>query len=611
MPPMTPTPSLHRPDPTDVTAPIPGVCAKVGVAAGDTVRAGTVLVTLESMKTEHPVPAPADIEIVAVHVVVGDPVEPGDVLVTVVAATAPPGAEHDSAHDEPRGTDRPDLAEVLRRRSLLTDAERPEAVERRRSRGRRTARANVEALVDEGSFSEYGGLAIAAQRSRRSTEDLIQRTPADGLIVGTATVGASVVGPERARMAVLAYDASVLAGTQGFQNHRKTDRILDIIHRHRLPVVLLAEGGGGRPGDVDAPGVSALDVPTFARFARLSGDVPTIAVVSGYCFAGNAALAGCCDVIIATEDSNLGMAGPAMIEGGGLGVVPPTAIGPIDVHWANGVADVRVPDEVAAVDAARALLGLALGSRPAAAPTDQTVLRDSVPANRKQAYDVRDVITTLADQNTVMELRAGFGVGMVCALARIDGRPVGFLANEPRHLGGAIDVDAATKATRFIGLCDRWSVPVVSLCDTPGFMVGPEAEAAGQVRVFGDLFIAAARAAVPWVFVVLRKSYGLGAQAMAGGSLHEPELGVSWPTGEFGGMGLEGAVRLGFSKELDAIEDDHERAAREAELIERAYAHGSALNVATHVEIDDVIDPADTRSRILHALTAAGPTPQS
>jgi acetyl-CoA carboxylase carboxyltransferase component len=606
MPPMSDDDAL----PFDVTAHVTGLCTHVHVAPGDTVPAGAPLVTLESMKTEHVVVAPADATVQTVSVAAGDPVDDGDVVLTAVPAT---GVVDEVAGGEagPTGRDRPDLAEVLRRRELLSDGARPEAVARRTARGRRTARTNVEDLVDERSFNEYGGLAIAAQRSRRDTEDLIARTPADGLLVGTATIDADVFGTEDAAVAVLAYDASVLAGTQGFQNHRKTDRILGVAADQGLPVVLLAEGGGGRPGDVDAPGVSALDVPTFARFASLSGVVPTVAVVSGYCFAGNAALAGCCDVIVATEDSNLGMAGPAMIEGGGLGVVTPGEIGPIDVQWANGVVDVRVPDEPAAVAAARSLMGLALSARsgrdaPSGPPADQAVLRDAVPLQRTRPYDVRDIVTTLADPGSTLELRGGYGAGIVTTLARVDGRPVGFLANDPHHLGGAIDTDAARSATRFIDLCDRWSLPLVSLCDTPGFMVGPEAEGTGQVRAFGDMFIAAARSRVPWVFVVLRKSYGLGAQAMAGGSLHEPVLGVSWPTGEFGGMGLEGAVRLGFAKELEAIPDADERAAREADLIERAYEHGSALNVATHVEIDDVIDPADTRTRIVQALGAAG-----
>ncbi|MFZ4517907.1 MAG: carboxyl transferase domain-containing protein [Microthrixaceae bacterium] len=598
------TDAPHEPGTIEVTAPLDGTCVAVLVAPGDPVAAGATVVLVESMKTEHPATAPVGFTVTEVHVATGEAVRGGDVLLrgTALDTTTPiTTAPTVPSPTTPQGTDRPDLAEVLRRRSLLEDTQRPAAVARRAERGRRTARANVTALLDDASFDEYGGLAVASQRSRRGMDELIERTPADGLLTGTGTIGGRPV-------AVLAYDATVLAGTQGFQNHRKTDRLLDVARRHALPVVVLAEGGGGRPGDVDAPGVSALDVPSFARFAELAGQVPTVAVVSGYCFAGNAALAACCDVVIATDDANLGMAGPAMIEGGGLGVVAPTDIGPVEVQAANGTVDVRVPDEVAAVDTARRLLLLALRPRDGAPPVDddrQAALRDAVPLERRRAYDVRAVVRTVADEGTVTELGAAHAPGMITALARVAGRAVGILANDPTHLGGAIDVAAARAATRFIDRCDHWELPIVALCDTPGLMVGPEAEAAGQVRASGELFRAAARATVPWVLVVLRKCYGLGAQAMAGGSLHEPVLGVSWPTGEFGGMGLEGAVRLGFRRELDAIEDPAERAAREAELVERAYAHGAALNVATHTEIDDVIDPADTRRRIVAALTAA------
>jgi acetyl-CoA carboxylase carboxyltransferase component len=592
--PVPTTDADHATAPIRLTADVTGTCVAVLVEPGGVAAVGSAVVLLESMKTEHPVTAPVDLEVLEVRIGPGDVVEAGQVV--AVGRTATVDADGRAAPSEPLGPDRPDLAEVLRRRALLTDAGRPDAVAKRAARGRRTARTNVEDLVDAGSFSEYGGLAVAAQRGRRTAEELISRTQADGLLTGTATI-------DGAPVAVLAYDASVLAGTQGFQNHRKTDRLLDLAARDRLPVVLFAEGGGGRPGDVDAPGASALDVPTFARFARLSGTVPTVAVVAGYCFAGNAALAGCCDVVVATEDSNLGMAGPAMIEGGGLGVVAPTAIGPIDVQWANGTVDVRVEDEAEGTAAARALMGLAVRPLTAAPePADQTALRDAVPLARRRAYDVRAVITVLADPDTVVELRGGSAPGMVTALARIGGHAVGVLANDPGHLGGAIDADGARSATRFVELCDRWRLPVVSLCDTPGFMVGPDAEAEGQVRVFGDLFRVAAHATVPWVFVALRKSYGLGAQAMAGGSLHEPELALAWPSAEFGGMGLEGAVRLGFATELAAIEDRTERERREAWLIERAYEHGAALNVATHTEIDDVIDPADTRSRVRAVL---------
>ena len=601
----------------ELVAPVDGVCAHIHADCGARVGAGGSVLTIESMKTEFLVRAQVPSEVVELHAGLGEQVVAGQVVATLrpVAGTVAPVESPTAA--EPRGLARPDLGEVLHRRGMLTDAHRPEAVRRRQERGRRTARTNVEDLLDPGSLNEYGGLAIASQRSRRPIEELIERTPADGLICATGTVGADAVGPVRSRVAVMAYDASVLAGTQGFQNHRKTDRLLDLARRHRLPTVVLAEGGGGRPGDVDAPGATALDVPTFARFAALAGEVPTVALVSGYCFAGNAALAGCCDVIVATEDSNLGMAGPAMIEGAGLAPVEPTAIGPIEDQWVNGVVDVRVADEVAGVSAVRRLLSYTQGAVPGDGGADEDEgadpqsLRDLVPLARRRAYDVRAAIETIVDRGSFTELRGGWATGMITGLAHLGGRPVGVLANEPNHLGGAIDLDAARSATRLLGLCRRWRLPVVSFCDTPGFMVGVEEEARGQVREFGDMFLAAAQAAavVPWVLVVLRKCYGLGAQAMAGGSLHVPVLGVSWPTGEFGGMGLEGAVRLGFRRELEAIVDPRERAALEADLIERAYAHGSALNVASHFEIDDVIDPVDTRARAVAALGAASSGP--
>jgi acetyl-CoA carboxylase carboxyltransferase component len=374
------------------------------------------------------------------------------------------------------------------------------------------------------------------------------------------------------------------------------------------PVVLFAEGGGGRPGDTDAPGVAGLDVMSFASFAQLSGLVPLVGIASGYCFAGNAALLGCCDVVIATENSNIGMAGPAMIEGGGLGVVKPTDIGPIATQTANGVVDIRVADEAEAVAVAKKYLSYFQGVTTAFSRHSEDALRELVPEQRTRVYDVRAVINTLADIDSVLELRSDFGVGIVTAFARIEGKPVGIIANNPAHLGGAIDTPGADKMARFVQLCDAFDIPLISLCDTPGFMVGPDAEESAQVRHFSRLFVTAASVTIPWITVVLRKGYGLGAQAMAGGSFHAKDMIVSWPSGEFGGMGLEGAVRLGFKKELDAAGTPGERQELEDRLIAAAYVRGSALSMASHTEIDDVIDPADTRQRILGVL-AACPTP--
>jgi acetyl-CoA carboxylase carboxyltransferase component len=578
------------------------VVSTINVEAGGSVAAGATVVVLEVMKMEHPVASPVAGRVDEVLVAVGDSVREGQPLARVVA-----GDTATSSPIEPDGApaERTDLAELQRRRALLGDDARPDAVAKRRARGQRTARANVAALVDPGSFEEYGGFAFAAQEARRTREDLEANTPADGLITGFARVNTEVVGADRAACAVVAYDATVLAGTQGYRNHAKKDRIFELIAKLRVPVVLFAEGGGGRPGDTDVPVISGLDTRAFELFAKLSGVVPSIGIASGRCFAGNAALLGCCDTIIATANANIGMGGPAMIEGGGLGVCAPEDIGPIDVQVANGVVDVAVADEVEAIAVAKQYLTYFQGPIATWTAPDQTALRTAVPEHRKTIYDVRAVVHGLADDGSVLELRGGFGAGMVTALARFEGTPLGIVANDPAHLGGAIDRDAADKAARFLRLCDAHGLPVLLLCDTPGFMVGPDAERDAQVRHFSRMFVTAAAMTVPFGTVVLRKGYGLGAQAMAGGSFRAGLFTLSWPTGEFGGMGLEGAVRLGFRRELEAIEDDDERAATFEAMVEAAYRRGEALNMAAHLEIDDVIDPAETRARVLALFRAA------
>jgi methylmalonyl-CoA carboxyltransferase 12S subunit len=501
--------------------------------------------------------------------------------------------------------ERDDLAELRRREALTRDDARPEAVQRRHEAGGRTARENIEDLVDPGSLVEYGRFAIAAQRGRRELEDLIASTPADGLIGGTARVNGDLFG-ERAACAVLSYDYTVLAGTQGALGHRKKDRLFELIERMRLPAVLFAEGGGGRPGDTDYPVVSALDTRAFALWARLSGLVPRIAVVAGRCFAGNAVLAGCSDLIVATENVSLGMGGPAMIEGGGLGRVDPDEVGPLEMQERNGVVDLAVAGEEQAVLAARRLLAYFQGPTQPGAARDQSALREVVPERERRAYPVGPVVETLADVGSVTFLRERFAPEMVTALGRIEGRPVGFIANDSMHMAGAITSDASDKAARFLQLCDSFGLPVVSLVDTPGFMVGSEAEATGLVRHASRLLVGGAALRVPLIAVVLRRGYGLGAQAMAGGSLHEPLLTVAWPSAHLGPMGLEGAVRLALRRELEAIEDEREREQRVRDLTAAAEKNAKAINAATLFELDDVIDPAQTRSLIASTLSAAG-----
>ncbi len=506
---------------------------------------------------------------------------------------------------EERPGEREDLAELRRRAALTSDEGRPEAVRRRHEAGGRTARENVADLVDPGSFVEYGRFAIAAQRDRRELGELLERTPADGLVGGTARVNGDLFG-EAGACAVLSYDYTVLAGTQGALGHRKKDRLFELIERLRLPTVFFAEGGGGRPGDTDYPVVSALDTRAFALWAGLSGLVPRIAVVAGRCFAGNAVIAGCSDLIVATENISLGMGGPAMIEGGGLGKVDPDAVGPLDVQERNGVVDVSVADEAEATAMAKRLLSYFQGATPPGPEPDQTQLRELVPERERRAYPVAPAIEILADEGSVTFLRPCFAPEMVTALARIEGRPLGFIANDTRHTAGAITSDAADKAARFLQLCDAFGLPVVSLVDTPGIMVGPEAEATGLVRHASRLLLAGAALRVPLVAVILRRGYGLGAQAMTGGSLHEPLLTVAWPSAHLGPMGLEGAVRLALRKELEAIEDEAEREQRVRDLTAAAERNAQALNAATLFELDDVVDPARTRALIVSTLAAAG-----
>ncbi len=597
-----------------VAAPMQGTIVSIDAEPGTEVVAGAPLLVMEAMKMEHVIEAAESGVVSAVHVAPGDAVFEAAALVSIERGeVAGGGAE--VVDDVDLDVIRPDLAEVNQRHGYGLDENRPEAVAKRHAKGKRTARENLADLVDGDSFVEWGALAVAAQRKRRSIEDLIERTPGDGLVGGIGTVNGELF-PEGVRASdhdvqavVVSYDYMVLAGTQGLQNHRKKDRLFELAHELRLPVVLFAEGGGGRPGDTDGIGVAGLDCLAFALFGELSGLVPLIGINGGYCFAGNAALLGCCDVVIATEDSNVGMGGPAMIEGGGLGVFHPSEVGPVTDQAPNGVIDIVVADEEEAVSTAKQYLSYFQGPIPDWEAADQRRLRHVIPENRLRIYDVREVIDTMFDAGSVLELRRHFGLGMITALARIEGRPVGVVANNPTHLAGAIDSDGADKAARFMQLCDAFDLPIVFLCDTPGIMVGPEAEKTGLVRHASRMFVTGAGLDVPVCTIVLRKGYGLGAQAMAAGGFKSNLFTVAWPTGEFGGMGLEGAVKLGYRNELAAIEDPAERLASFEQRVEFMYQVGKGVSMADHFEIDDVIDPVDSRRWITTAFASAPPAP--
>ena len=496
------------------------------------------------------------------------------------------------------------LSELRRRRELGEDAARSEAVTARHAGGSRTARENIADLIDEGTLLEYGRLATAAQDNRLGAEQLLSQTPADGLVGGLCRINGHLFG-DGANCAVLSYDYLVMAGTQGIRGHHKTDRLLDVVERLRLPTVLFAEGGGGRPSDTDYPVVSALDVGSFAAWGRLSGRVPRIAVVAGKCFAGNAVLAATSDIVIATSSATMGVAGPAMLTAAGLGDHNAEDIGPAPTLAKVGVVDLVVADEREAVAAAKQLVGYFQGPISAGPAPDQEVLRQAIPERERTAFDVRPIIATLADADSVTVLRESFAPELVTAFGRIDGRPVGFLANQTLHKAGALTSDGSDKAARFLQLCDAFGIPLISLVDTPGIMAGPAAERTAILRHASRLLVAGPRLSVPLIGVVLRRGYGLGAQAMLGGSTREPLLTLAWPSAHMGPMGLEGAVRLAMRKELAAMTDPAEREEKVRVLTDEYQRHVTALNVARVFEIDDVIDPAETRSVISAALTAA------
>ena len=618
--PATPTPAVPvvqgPPGTVAVEAPIQGMVIGLSVAVGDVIQVRQPVAVLEALKMEHIITPEVAGVVREIALEVGDTIFESTPIVFV----EPQEVEGEFETDDEIDLDeiRPDVAEILHFKRLTSDEARDEATAKRHNAGKRTARENILDLCDEGSFFEYGPLTTATRYrddTKEQLEERIIKTAADAMVMGVGRVNGELVGVENARCIAMSYDYTVLAGTQGGKNHEKQDRMFGVAQKARLPVVLYTEGGGGRThggprsgGNRSAGSVGGLSTRTWRELGKLSGLVPLVGVSSGYCFAGNVVLLGACDVIIATEDSSLGIGGPAVIEGGGLGAYAPSEVGPVSIQEPNGVIDILVEDEEAATAAARHYLSFFQGRVNTWRENDQRILRHIVPENRRSVYSVRTVIETIADVDSMLELRPRFGLSMVTAFIRIEGRPVGVIANNSNSpTGGAIDSEGADKASRFMQLCDAFDIPILSLVDCPGNMVGPEAEKTALIRHCGRMYVAGANITVPYFTVVLRKSYGLGALAMSTGSFDETFFSISWPTGEFAGMGLEGSIKLGRRAELAAIEDIQERKARYDEYVDEAYAWARALNAGTVNEVDDVIDPVDTRRWLVMGLNSAPP----
>ena len=593
---------------TGVGAPIQGTIIAIDVKVDDTVRKGQQVAVVEAMKMEHIIIADRDGIVRAVTMTVGDVVRENFPIIFIEAAEVSGDAITQVTAVDPDYI-RPDLQENIDRHAFTLDENRPEAVRKRHGLGYRMIRESIGQLMDDGTFKEYWPLIVARQHRRFDMETLRRNTPADGLVAGIGTINGGLFDDVHSRAMVVAYDYTVLAGTQGGRNHYKQDRMFELAYRLRLPLILFGEGGGGRPGDDSGgPGV-AFDTHTFTQYAKLSGLVPLIAIVNGRTFAGNTALVACSDVIIATEGTTLAMGGPAMIEGGGLGIYTPEEVGPMSFQVPNGVVDILVKDEVEAVFTAQKYLSYFQGAIDAWEKPDQRRLRHIVPENRLRLYDMREIIHTIADADSVLEIREKFGIGVITAFIRVEGRPMGVIANNPHHLAGAIDSPAADKGARFVQLCDAFDIPVLSLMDCPGMMVGPDVERTALVRHCVRMFNVGANLTTPMFGVVIRKAYGLGVQAMCGASSGVPYFTVAWPTAEFAGMNIEGSVKLGYRKELAAIEDPEARRAEFDVRVQRAYEGAKAVNASVGGGLDDVIDPAETRSWIVTGLKSLPPTP--
>jgi acetyl-CoA carboxylase carboxyltransferase component len=601
-------------NPIVVRAPMLGSVVAVLVEEGNLVSAGDTLLVIEVMKVHSNIKASVSGQVSKILTATAANVEKGAPLLELLEqenrslgnSTKMQKSVLASNSSTDLNTPSKALASVDQRKRKTLDTARAQARDKRVAKGYRTARENLNDLCDTDSFIEYGQFAVAAQRQRKDYEELQSTTAGDGILTGLATINANLYGPSRSKTAVIINDYSVLAGTQGYFHHAKLDRILAVAERQGVPVIMYSEGGGGRPGDTDITTVnSGLQCGSFGSWAALAGKSPRIAVANGYNFAGNAALFGAADITIATQKSWIGMAGPAMIAGGGLGDVKPTEIGPIDVQTENGVVDIVADDEAHATAIAKQVLGMFQGSKQDWLSCDQDTMREHLPDNRLFTYQIRDVINSLADRNSFIELKSHYGGAIVTGFIRLEGRPVGLIASDCNILGGAIDVDAGEKAADFLNLCSQFGIPLLSLCDTPGFMVGPAHEKLGAVRRLAKLFTAGAQLKVPLVAIVLRKCYGLGAQALLGGSTSRPDYTAAWPSGEFGPMGLEGGVKLGFSRELDAAQDEETKQALYDKLLAQAYQRGQASEVASVLEIDAVIDPKDTRATVIRALADA------
>ncbi len=500
----------------------------------------------------------------------------------------------------PRDADsRERLHAVEAARSEIADASRPDAVAKQRTRAAYTARERIALLCDPGSFTETGALV--------RDETFGPRAPADGMITGTARI-------EGRWAMVAAQDFTVLGGSSGVLGSEKLRRLAGQAMQGGVPLVFLLDGGGHRIQDGQDSRHFARANSTFHDFARMSGWVPMVAAMLGAGFAGPTNYAGMADfVVMVRSQSTMGLAGPALVKAGTGETVDGQAIGGADAQTRNGLADLACDSEDEALQAVRRFLSFLPSNARAALPMQKTgdpsyrreeSLLDLVPANTRKSYDVRRVIAEIADRETSLEIKPSYAANVVTSLARLAGRPVGFIANQPQRLGGMLNSPACEKAAHFIALCDAYGLPLIYLVDIPGFSIGSPAERTMLGRRSAKLLHELGHATVPRISVILRKGYGLGYLAMCGGRSFDADACLAWPTAEICAMSIEGAVDVAYKR---SYRDAADPVATRQAIIDDVRTRVDPLRAAEGYGVDDVIDPRDTRRRLIDILDRVPP----
>ncbi|TWH01177.1 propionyl-CoA carboxylase beta chain [Mesorhizobium sp. J18] len=497
-----------------------------------------------------------------------------------------------------------ELVAVEARRQAGRDEARAEAVARQHALGKLTARERIALLLDEGSFEESGAL-VEPGRDTFDTENL--EAPGDGVITGFGRI-------EGRPVALCAFDFTIVGGSNGERGEYKVLRIAAQCLQHGYPLIMLLDGGGHRIQEGLDSRHFARGTTLFQAFADLSGWVPIIAAMMGPGFAGPSNFAALADfVVMVDKTSTMGIAGPALVKAATGETIDKEELGGPQIQADQaGIADLSALDDEAALAAIRRYLSYFPSNAEQAPPLldseDPVDRREEslltiVPENIRRAYDMRKIMTAIADEGSIFEIKPTFAKSLYTGFCRMGGRPVGIVANQPMHLGGTLTAAACEKGAHFISLCDAFGIPLLYLIDVPGFMVGPTAERSGLARRGGRLLFELGQATVPRMSVVIRKGYGLAYIAMAGGRSFDADLCVAWPTAEICAMSVEGAVDVAYRKAIAAAADPN--AHRDA-LIERFRSQLGSLRAVEAYGVDDIIDPRDTRKAIITALNRTG-----